>query len=141
MFNIENPVRDGHWAQKNLPAFMAGSLPNSNYTIIRVGGKIVGKVEDGIFQKKVKGSIHFLHIPPAIAFDISSLEQAELAGAILVKVVDKETGKKYRAYLSTIWNKGFKLSRGYGEQIALSLSMWCIGDEPLNEQLSLWRQL
>ena len=32
-------------------------------------GKIIGQVEDGVFLKRVKKSIHLLHKPPAWAID------------------------------------------------------------------------
>ena len=37
--------------------------------LIRVKNKVVGKVVGKLFMKNLKGSVHFLRIPPAIAFD------------------------------------------------------------------------
>lgn len=132
---IQNPVRDGHWASKSIPAFMAGRLPNSNFTTILIGNRIVGKVQNGVFLKKVKASVHFLHTPPAITFDVSSLRDAENAGAQLVMVIDKETGNEYQADLSVIWRKGFELDRGHGSQIALPLCKWSVSS---GMQMGLW---
>ena len=120
----QNPARDRHWASFRLPAFIAGKLPRNNFTTITVHGRIVGVVRGGVFHKVVKASIHFLRVPPAISFDISSLKEAEKAGAYLVKIVDKESAKVYQASLSTVWEKGFMFDRGYGQQIALPLSFW-----------------
>lgn len=104
---------------------------------IRVGSRVVGKVQDGVFIKRVKASQHFLYRPPAIAFDVSSLKQAEKAGARSVTVIDSESDKVYRALMSTIWDRGFRLNRGFGDQIALVLADWTLGDDPLAEQMKL----
>jgi len=141
MNTIKNPVRE-HWASIRLPAFLAGTLPKSHYTLIRAGGKIVGKVQNGVFIKRVIGSIHILHKLDSIGFDIDSLKQAKKAGASTVKITDKETGIVYRVAISTIWNRGFHLpDYGYGEQIALKRRFWSKGNEPVFEQLGLelWR--
>lgn len=105
---------------------------------IYVGGRIVGEVRGGIFVKRVKASRHFLRVPPAIAFDIESLEQAQAAGAEKVKIIDTESGKIYKAFISTIWEKGFEFDRGFGKQIALLISDWSQGGEPMGKQMGLW---
>jgi len=134
----KNPVRE-HWASKQLPAYLAGKYPKTHYTPIYVGRKIVGEVQDDVFLKRLIGSKHFLRVPPGIAFDIDSLKQAEKAGARKVKIIDKETGKIYRAAISTIWAKGFhKNYCGYGPQIGLEMHLWSKGNEPISEQLGLW---
>lgn len=132
---IQNPVRDGHWAFKSLPAFMTGRLPSTNFTTISIGNRIVGIVQNGVFLKRVNASVHFLRRPPAIAFDVSSLKDAEKAGAHIVKVVDKETGVEYEADLSIILDKGFELDRGHGTQIALPLGKW---HKSSGTQMELW---
>lgn len=134
----KNPMRVGHRASSSSPAYLAGASSNPDSTIIRVGSRVVGKVQHGIFLKKVKASRHFLRHPEAIAFDVGSLRQAQQAGARTVKVIDAESGKVYKAFLSTIWAKGFELDRGYGKQIALPLSEWSLGNEPFGEQVKLW---
>jgi len=141
MNKTQNPVLE-HWASVRLPAFIAGIFPQSHYTPIRVGGKIVGEVIDDEFCKTLCGSIHFFYKLDCWAFDIDSLKQAEKAGASTVKITDKETGIVYRAAISTIWNRGFQLpDYGYGKQIALKKRFWSKGNEPVCEQLGfgLWR--
>ena len=138
MINSENPVREGHWVSTSLNIYLSGKYPKSYYTLIRAGGKIVGKVQDGVFFKRLIGSLHFLRIPPGIANDIASLKQAENAGAQIVQVTDIETETIYRAAISTIWARGFPVNRGYGPQIGLVFSDWSKGNEPLCDQLLLW---
>lgn len=113
--------------------------PKEKHTQIRVGNRIVGEVIGQEFVKHVRASAHFLYRPPAIALDRGSLEEARLAGANIVRIIDQESGKVYRALISTIHAKGFPVDRGYGKQIALLLSYWSREDDQLGEQLKLWR--
>lgn len=124
----QNPVRSGHWASIRLPVFLAGELSRTHYTPIYVGRKIVGKVQDGVFIKRVLASKHQLQKPPGYAFDITTLQQAEKAGASTVEIIDTETGNIYRAAISTIWTKGFpKHYPGYKPQYGLELHYWSMG--------------
>jgi hypothetical protein len=109
---------------------------SNNYTNIWVGNHIVGAVRGGEFIKKVKGSRHFLRKPPSIAFDLNSIEEARTCGANSVRIIDKETGKIYQAFISTIFAKGFQVNRGYGKQIGLEFRYWQCGNSPLVTQLS-----
>lgn len=93
-------------------------------TPIRVRYRIVGYVKGDEFYKNVRGSAHFLHNPRAIAFDISSLEDARDYGAKCVHIYDSERRMSYYALISTIFEKGFRIDRGYGEQIALLMTYW-----------------
>jgi hypothetical protein len=77
-----------------------------------------------------------LRVPPAIAFDLSTLADAERVGAQSVEVFDTESGHAYRAAISTIRARGFRVSRGFGDQLALALHEWRRDDGA--EQLSLF---
>jgi len=92
--------------------------------MVRVGNKVVGKIVDGEFVKKVHSTKHFLHTPPAIAFDIDSLNQARNLGATRVKIIDLDTGVIYRVTIEVILKKGFLFNRGHGDQIGLPLKIW-----------------
>jgi hypothetical protein len=85
---------------------------------------VIGKVEGEAFVKYVNGSRHFLRIPPAICFDVTSLKDAERAGAVYVEVIDRETSKSYRVMIRFIWEYGFKVNGGFGDQIALRFDKW-----------------
>ena len=91
---------------------------------IYVGRKVVGYVEDGIFFKSVQGSKHFLRKPPAICFDVSTLNTARSSWATQVRVYDKESGLVYVAPLENIERYGFKFNRGFGNQIGLVMEQW-----------------
>ena len=58
---------------------------------IRVGRQVVGEVQGDTFHKRLRASVHFLRIPPAIAFDVMTLDDAERAGARRVEVTDLES--------------------------------------------------
>lgn len=105
-------------------------------TNITIGKILVGWVSDETFYKTILGSKHLLRRPRAIAFDVSTLEDAEEAGARFVDVKDNETGTIYRTHIKMIWLHGFKLNRGFGDQQALPLEYWLI-NETLSDQLSM----
>lgn len=91
---------------------------------IRVGTRIIGEVRGEVFCKNLVASKHFLRVPRAIAFDVSTLDDAENAGARYAEIRDIESGRMYRQSIATIRAKGFRVARGYGEQIALALEFW-----------------
>jgi hypothetical protein len=110
--------------------------PTARSTPIRVGARTVGEVRGDTFYKRIRFSVHALRVPPALALDTQSLEDAERAGAQSVEIFDSDSGHTYRAAISTIRARGFFLNRGFGEQIALSLGEWRRDDGA--EQLSLF---
>lgn len=95
---------------------------------IKVYGKPIGYVKDGVFVKRVDGRKHFLRKPPAIALDLGSLRDARKLGAIEVRIIDTTSGIEYVAALEFIKRKGFYLERGHGEQVALPMKYWAKHD-------------
>lgn len=113
-------------------------MTHSKSIPIKAAGKRVGYVRDGVFTKHVRGSKHFLRIPPAIAFDIQSLYDAERAGAQVVHVHDKESGVTYRASLRAITQRGVVFDRKHGRQVYLAMNRWVRDDAPVVGQLPLF---
>ena len=107
-----------------------------DYTKIRVKNHVVGIVMGDTFVKKVIASQHFLEKPPAICFDVSSLDDAEENGACHVKVIDKESSKVYKSTIKTVRERGLLIDRSYGIQFALPIKYWYVDGEP--RQLGLW---
>jgi hypothetical protein len=136
MVNTESPSRTGRWTQSR--QHIDDGVSACNCTLIWAGGYVVGQVSAKVFFKKVRGSKHFLRKPPAIAFDIQSLEDAKDAGASTVRVLDEESGMTYQASIETIFTRGFPFDRGHGKQIGLAFRYWQQGDDPLANQLQLW---
>ena len=105
------------------------NYPKQNRPIFS-GTRVIGLVSGDIFKKTIIGSKHFLRMPPAIAFDVSTLEDAERAGATTVEVIDKETSVIYRTSIYTIWKMGKRFNRGHGNQIFLPICNWSINGKP-----------
>ena len=87
-------------------------------------GKVIGRVRGDTFYKTVKGSRHMLRKPRAWAFDVSTLRDAEEAGAVRVEILDSDTGRRYRTTIKTIWQHDKRFDRGHGRQIYLALEHW-----------------
>ncbi len=100
-------------------------------------GKAVGSVINNIFFKKLDSRKHFLRKPPAIAFDVSSIEKAERYGASIINVYDTHKKVIYTAKISTLNKNGMKLNRGFGNQIALPLHFWKKESEKTQQQMEL----
>jgi hypothetical protein len=98
---------------------------NNRIPILLSDGRVIGKVQNGIFKKRISGSKHFLRKPPAIAFSVENLTQAEQAGAIKIEVTDKDNGCVYFCTLEHFKRYSWELQRGgFERQRALALSRW-----------------
>jgi hypothetical protein len=95
----------------------------NNNTTIWAGRKVIGQVRDDTFYKTIKNK-HILKVPPAIANDISALQDAMNAGAQRVCITNKDNGITYTASMERILNEGKRFNRGFGEQIFLPLGEW-----------------
>ena len=101
-------------------------------------GKIGGYLYGNVLRKTCYASKHFLFSPSAICFDVGVLMRARDLGATVAEVVDKESGRVYRAALSRFWRKGFSVDRsGYGSQLGLTLDQWN-RDEATSDQPALF---
>ena len=78
-----------------------------------------------------------LQRPRAWAVDVAVLRQAEALGARIVEVHDLEDGTVYRAPLERFWQRGIRVNRGYGEQVALLLSDRLPAGQPAVEAVQL----
>lgn len=97
--------------------------PRKKSIPVFVDGRRVGRVSGDTFYKNLKPR-HFLNNPPGIAFDVTSLKDAENKGASKIQVKAVESGTLYRTSMQLVWEKGIRFNRGYGDQIALPLSYW-----------------
>ena len=104
---------------------------------IYVGAKPVGRVTGDTFYKIVQASKHFLRRPPAICFDVSSINDAQTAGAAEICVLDSESDTRYYARIGLLLERGFTINRGFGEQIALIMKWWRLTEEPDAQQPEL----
>lgn len=102
-------------------------------------GKVVATVEGQELYKRIQAK-HFLRKPPAIAFDLSVIRQAEELGATHIRVVDTTSRSVYRVTMKKFRAIGFPVNRGYGAQMGLTLPHWTESrpDESTPTQLSLF---
>jgi hypothetical protein len=99
--------------------------PNKTQAVkIYAGSRIVGTVEGATFRKVVSGSKHFFRNPPGLGADITSLGDAEKAGAAWVQVTDRESGYTYTAQIKSIFEKGIPRDFGFGKQLILPFKFW-----------------
>jgi len=135
----------GRSASKNsqLQPYSIGGRSKSQARSVPVhaaNGRVVGEVRAAVFRKTARASRHMLRRPPAWALDIASLDEAEALGAVRVRILDIETGRLYLAPISLIRSDGFRLNRGYGQQVALALEFWQVtaSSDSMPIQLSLF---
>lgn len=102
--------------------------PLSTPIYVRGRSHPIGFVAGGVFYKQLRAH-HFLTTPPAIAFDRSTLVDAERAGATSIHITNSDTGATYEATIADVWRHGFDVKRGYGAQIALALPKWTINGQ------------
>ena len=105
--------------------------PQKSPIYVRGRSAPIGYVTGSVFRKTIRGSVHILHSPRAIAFDRSTIVDAENAGALTVEVTDSDTGNTYRATIADIWRHSFDVRRGFGDQIAYALTRWSVNGAPV----------
>lgn len=104
--------------------------PVSTPIYVRGRSTPIGFVAGGVFHKQLRQK-HFLKRPPAIAFDRSTLRDATRAGASSIHITNSDTGATYTATIADVWQNGFPVQRGFGDQIALALTRWSIDGGPV----------
>ncbi len=120
-------------AQVSAPSRLDSITSRERAQVFRSDGKMVGGIIGTTLRKHVDASRHFLRRPPAICFDRDVLLEAQSQGVQIVEVIDRESGNVFRASLALIWLKGFRLNRGYGDQVALALSLFNREDDAAPE--------
>ena len=115
------------------------SHPNSttSTTIFDGNNHRVATVRDGVLYRTIHTQ-HILKNPPAIAFDLICLAQAQKAGAIRLEVKNADTGEVYRATWQHFQAAALDIEfKPFGKQKALPLSGWT-RQGPGPRQLSLF---
>ncbi len=114
-----------------IPQSGATRHPKTTPIYVRGRSTPIGFVKGQTFHKSIQGSKHILQKPQGIAFDRSTLVDAERAGAFFAQVTDGESGTVYRAAIDDIWRYGFPVKRGYGDQVALALQRFSVNGRPV----------
>jgi hypothetical protein len=115
-------------------------MSNKDYKPIFAGSKVIGKVQAGVFYKTIR-SKHMLKVPPAIANDISALQDAARAGANKVCITNKDSGITYTASMARILNEGKRFNRGFGDQVYLMLDEWQKSGANVARQYTLFAEV
>jgi hypothetical protein len=87
-------------------------------------GKVVGTFTGNTLFKRLDERKHFLRHPPAIAYDAEVIEEAYEREVEYLVVEEIAQGELYTAKIDLIYEFGFEVNRGHGEQIALPLQYW-----------------
>ena len=103
-------------------------MSSRNY--IWLDKRIVGEVKAGVFLKDRWHSKSFMLRKPmlAIAFDRSTLIDAQMLKADRAKITDFDSGLVFRASFAEILGSGFPVQLDWGNQVALMLKGWDIRD-------------
>ena len=91
-----------------------------------IKGQVCGEVIDGVYVRAVSGSKAFMRkFGGGIANSEHELKQAEIAGALKVRITDIDTGVMYYATIEHIRQAGHVIEFGsYGRQYLLPLHGW-----------------
>jgi hypothetical protein len=111
------------------------SLPANRIEIRGLHGKLRGVIENRVLRKEIRGSLHLLRKPPAIALDARMYDRYR-PHFDEIAITDTETGTVYRAGASYFDRRRLVIERGYGKQYALLLSCWSV-ERPNDPQLRL----
>lgn len=116
---------------------------SSRRAVFSQSGRVVGTLAGQVLRKAVDASRHFLRTPPAIAWDLTALEEARQHGVTQCEVRDRESSRVYTARLEEFFTKGFAMDRGFGRQLALPLAYWRASEpgESLARQLSMFEEV
>ena len=94
---------------------------------VRVGNRVVGHIEDGVFHKKVKGSRHQLKVPPAWCISSEAFDEYILPDCSQIVIEDQESGMTYRVSTAAFQRHCFRIERGAFEpQLGLTMRHWSV---------------
>lgn len=115
-----------HQVQRSTQVGRTTHSPKRRVTPIYAPGRRhpVGQVVGDAFIKHIAFSKHTLRSPRAIAFDVSTLDDAERAGVVVAEIHDTESRNVWTAPIALIRSKGFPVRRGFGNQWTLTLEHW-----------------
>ncbi len=101
-------------------------MKNKRDVVFSENGKIIGVIINDIFHKRVNSKSHFLRKPPAISFDEIAINEILLKKVKKIMVHAIDTKKRYVTDVTDFTKKSFPINRGYGNQLALTLSEWSV---------------
>ncbi len=97
-------------------------------------GRCVGRIEGGVYHKRLDPTRHKLDRPPGWAIDRDHLD---LPWESIV--IETTTGETWRATKDAFLTFGVRIDRGYGDQICLPDRFWRVERRGAPRQLELFR--
>ncbi|CUU11345.1 hypothetical protein GBSOP10_111143 [Armatimonadetes bacterium GBS] len=110
-------------------------VPDKPIEIRGAEGKLRGVIQNRTLIKEIRGSVHLLRKPPAIAIDARMYDKWR-RHFDSIEIRDTETGRVYRISAKQFESWRWELERGYGKQYAVALSRWAV-QKPNDPQLVL----
>ncbi len=105
-----------------------GPSPEST-RVYRQDSRLYGYISGRVLHKRVRRSVHFLHTPPAIAFQAWVLDT--YAGKFdFLQVYDSDCRDTYRVSRADALLYGFDPRRGFEPQVAVPLGRWAKNGVP-----------
>jgi len=86
----------------------------------KVGKRVVGTLDDGVFEKSVDFQKHHLHKYHAWAIDKYLLADLTKDNCKKIVIKDRTSGRIWEILFADFVAKGFKINHGFGEQIAVA---------------------
>jgi len=105
--------------------------------LVKLNGKCIGELKDGVFYKTVVGHRHQLRHPPAWAIQADVFDKLIKPNATKIVIKDKESGIEYHCSVESFCRLRGELDRGFGRQYFLTLNHWERHGNG-HRQLSLW---
>lgn len=118
------PPCDKHGGGRRLDAGGAYRHPHSTLSGAKRQGPRHGQVRGDVWTKSARASVHMVRVPKAWALDVTDLDAARAVGVQVVHIHDLEQLAHYWAALDIVTSRGFKMDRGFGEQVALPIEHW-----------------
>lgn len=94
--------------------------------VLSEDGRIIGNVENGVFTKRVRSTIHMLRKPRAWAIDCKTYLGQVRPNAHTLRVEDRDTGTVYEVDVKVFDQYRGILTRDYAAQYFLTLRHWAI---------------
>ena len=102
---------------------MARGIVPQRLIIYGAQGKVRGVIENRVLRKEIRGRVHLLRKPPAIALDARMYDRYR-PHFDEIEITDADTGTVYRASARYFDRFREVIERGYGRQYALELKRW-----------------
>jgi len=92
--------------------------------IFKVGNKVVGELDKGVFKKTVIYFKHHLNSYHAWAIDEEVVKKLAKENCKEIIIIDKSSGKEFKITFEDFNKRAFTINHGYGNQAACADIYW-----------------